>query len=288
MKTISRSTPSTGPQRSLGFTLTDLLAVLAAGAVGTLLLVPVSARSRQDARAFQCFNHNRELNRACRQAVDDRQDRLPFASPNSQMAGTEGDSWVTGALDYSPANRSNWDPTYDLSRSPLWPYCGREAALWRCPEDRSFVVVNDTPKPRVRSFAMNLFLGGWGGTDGGWGAAVNAYQIYLKFSDLVTPGPAGTWVFLDVREDSIDAGNYFTAMDGFPDQPALRRFRDLPGAYHDGGAGLSFADGHVERRRWRDVRTTPPLVVGAAITDHFDSPDNEDIGWLQERTTRPK
>jgi hypothetical protein len=60
--------------------------------------------------------------------------------------------------------------------------------------------------------------------------------------------------------------------------------------YHHLACGFSFADGHSELHRWRDTRTTPPLVYGAnPLFDHMTpSPRNPDVAWLQEASTRPK
>ena len=110
----------------------------------------------------------------------------------------------------------------------------------------------------------------------------------MKQSDLNNPGPTSLFVFLDMRQDSIDMGNFATDMDGWPGQPARYGFFDLPGFYHHFAGGFSFADGHSEIRRWRDSRTTPPLVAEGNINDWFSSPNNVDVAWMQERTTRPR
>jgi len=107
-------------------------------------------------------------------------------------------------------------------------------------------------------------------------------------SDLIDPGPARTWLLLDMREDSIDVGNFATDMRGWPDQPGALRFYDLPGMYHNRACGFSFADGHSEIKWWRDGRTMPPLLDTGLINDAFVSPYNNDIVWLQERSTRKK
>jgi hypothetical protein len=143
-------------------------------------------------------------------------------------------------------------------------------------------------KPRVRSISMNVFLGGWAGTDGNWGPVVSNYKIYMKQSELHDPGPSKVFVFLDMREDSIDMGNFATLMNGWPGNSDLYGFFDLPGFYHHYACGFSFADGHSEIRRWRDSRTTPPIVRGGFVTDHFSSPGNRDVEWLQEHSTRPR
>ncbi len=61
----------------------------------------------------------------------------------------------------------------------------------------------------------------------------------------------------------------------------------MPASYHNGAGGVSFVDGHVETKRWRDARTTPPLRhinwLSALVTT---SPFNPDIAWLQQRATR--
>ena len=77
-------------------------------------------------------------------------------------------------------------------------------------------------------------------------------------------------------------------MTGYPDQPGKVRFnQDWPGGYHNSAGGLSFADGHSEIRKWKDPRTTPPIKKGAFISlQPVPSPNNRDIIWMQERSTR--
>ena len=133
---------------------------------------------------------------------------------------------------------------------------------------------------------MNFYFGGWGGDDGGLGGG--GWTLYRKTGQLSNPGPTKIWLFLDMREDSIDIGNFATDMTGYPDNPATRGFYDLPGMYHNKACGFSFADGHSEIKRWQDSRTTPPLKTGVGIEDHISSPRNVDVFWLQDRTTRKK
>jgi prepilin-type processing-associated H-X9-DG protein len=77
-------------------------------------------------------------------------------------------------------------------------------------------------------------------------------------------------------------------MTGWPNQPASYGFYDLPGCYHNLACGFSFADGHSETHRWRDGRTTPPLLESSNISDQYSSPNNPDVAWLQNHATRPK
>ncbi len=281
--------PSAGcrPKRS-AFTLIELLVVIALIAILISMLLPALGKGKLKAQGLQCMNGHRQLALAWRMYADDNNESLLYASEDPWNADSYAGAWVTGTLDFNGNNPSNWDPNQDIMKSPMWPYCGKGLAIWKCPADKSTVVVNGETKPRVRSMSMNVFLGGWGGTDGHWGSIFSDYLIYTKFSQLVQPGPAKVFVFLDMREDSIDMGNFAPRMSGWPDQSSQYGFYDLPGFYHHLSCGFSFADGHSEIHRWRDPRTTPPLVQGGLIPDMFVTPDNQDVSWLQEHATRPK
>jgi len=274
------------------FTLIELLVVIAIIAILASMLLPALSRAKLKAQGIQCMNNHRQLSLAWRQYTEDNRDQLLYAS--GDRVNFEPSVWVSGSLDFNPANRSNWDPNADIYRSPMWPYCGKSLGIWKCPADTSYVVVGGTNMPRVRTMVMNLYLGGFKGTGGGVFDA-KAWRLYLKYSELSNPGADRVFVFLDEREDAINWGNFYTDMTGAPTvktgaSPAEYMLADLPGAYHGNGCGFSFADGHSELKKWRDPRTTPPLKREALIFDgssETPSPRNQDVAWLQFHATGP-
>ena len=277
---------------SPAFTLIELLVAIVIIAILAAMLLPALAKSKQKAQGIYCMNNHRGLALAWRMYSEENQDWIVFASENPNTPATYDATapyaWVTGTLDFNPANRSNWDPNENITKSPLWPYCGKNLSIWKCPADNSKVVVDGVALPRVRSMSMNVYLGGWGGTDGNWGPQISNYHIYRKFTDLNDITPVNAFVFLDMREDSIDMGNLCVNMAGYPDNPGAYVFWDLPGFYHNRACGYSFADGHSEIHQWRDPRTMPPLVIDGMVRDIYASPDNPDIAWMQEHATRPR
>jgi prepilin-type N-terminal cleavage/methylation domain-containing protein/prepilin-type processing-associated H-X9-DG protein len=270
-----------------GFTLIELLVVIAIIAILASMLLPALAKAKTKAQGVHCMNNTRQLALGWRMYCDDADEKVPFAyapkgSPNAPYA------WVVGELDYSGANRSNWDVNEDLAQSPLAPYIGRNYAIFKCAADKSAVKPTSgefrgQSVPRVRSLAMNAWVGGNQGEHTWFGGS--EWRMYRKTTDLVDPGPAQTWLLLDEREDSINDGFWVTWMPGYPN-PASTRIVDYPASYHNGAAGFVFADGHAEIKKWRDPRTVPVLRRGQVIPLNVPSPNNADVLWVQDRTTR--
>lgn len=272
-----------------GFTLVELLVVIAIIAILAALLLTALSSAKAEATGKQCMSNNRQLMVAWRMYVDDAKDHLPSAKGGPF-------SWMTGWLDYNPDNPSNWDPSVDIMKSPLWPYCGKNAAIFKCPADPSTVpTTNGAVLPRVRSVSMLNWVGGRGDTNGNpapmnWsntklGVAPGEYRVYYRMADMLAPGPSQTFVFVEEPMDRINDGFFVTDMLTYPN--STDDICDFPAQYHNGGANFSFADGHSQIQKW-----VMPLVLAPPrpnVTLPYPTPldgFNQDVFWLMDRATR--
>jgi hypothetical protein len=262
------------------------------------------------------MNNNRELALCWRMYCEENNDRMPLSSDDGTGTGNPLNqySWANTHLDFTQA-KDNWDRAYDIPNRPLWKYA-QNYAIYKDPADTSYILLNNAVgtdgmnyngnTPRVRSYSMNFFLGGFGGADacGGYGVGswCSSFPVYLKASQLTlgqSPGPANTWVFIDERQDAINWGNFMTDMAGAAtgtkaENGAMYQLsQDLPSFYHGNAGCLSFADGHSEIHRWIDGRTMPPLqpettvyLKGGGATVYAQR--DVDILWLHQRTVSHK
>ncbi|MCC6234429.1 MAG: type II secretion system protein [Verrucomicrobiales bacterium] len=271
------------PTSRSGFTLIELLVVIAIIAILASMLLPALAKAKTKAQGILCMANTKQLTLGWRMYAEDNDDKIPYAYVEKGSANDKY-AWVRGILDYSGANKSNWDVKEDLARSPLAPYLGNSYGVFKCPADKSTVKTTaDGRLPRVRSVSMNAWVGGNEGKHTWFGGP--EWRMYLKLGDMVDPGPSMTWVLIDEREDSINDAFWVTQMPGYPD-PTRTIITDYPASYHNGAAGLSFADGHSEIKKWVDPRTRPILKANGQIPLNVASPNNRDILWIQDRTTR--
>ena len=263
------------------FSLVELAVVL--GIIGLLagLVLPSLARARESGRSAVCQANLAQLNLAWTLYADDAEGRLVgnLGDARVRLLANSNATWVLGWIDVDGGGelRANTNE-FLLRQSPLYSYLTGAIRPFKCPSDRL------TSCPRVRSVSMNGYVGSL------TRSFTAGYQTFTTQSALarMRTGPSSLLVMLDERSDSINDGTFYVAMEGDGVTPGDARLIDYPASYHVGGGNLSFADGHVERRRWMEPLTTPPLVPCGRLGFRGLMPGSRDIAWLQARVTSPE
>jgi len=267
--------PGAGP----AFTLIELLVVIAIIAILAALLLPALAKAKDTARRIQCVNNQKQMVLTWAMYSGDNRERLVLNG--GQAVGLTQPLWIYGGNHGDAQTLLNVQYLVGANYALFAPYL-RTVEVYKCPADRSLWPVNGTKVYELRSYAMNCYLGTPAITVQTPLSLNSAYKVYLKTAELTADSPANRFVLIDVNPASI-------CTPGFGVNMTSDVFIHYPSTFHRGMGVLSFADTHVESRKWRDPRTNKGLPGGAQYIPHNDSsPNNQDLTWIRERTTSKK
>jgi prepilin-type N-terminal cleavage/methylation domain-containing protein/prepilin-type processing-associated H-X9-DG protein len=265
------------------FTLIELLVVIAIIAILASLLLPALSKAKTKAQGIKCLGNLKQLQLVWQLYSGDYNEKIPTSGYTKPLEPT---AWVDGWLDFSGSNPDNTNTA--ALKNPAkskFAYYLTAVEVYKCPADLSSVKISGKIYPRVRSMSMSQAFGPGDWLDpAGFGANVTSkkYRTYAKTTDIEDSGPAMCWVLLDEHPDSMNAGGFANTM---VESPGAARIIDFPASYHNGAAGISFADGHAEIRKWVDARTRPKPKWDGSLQLNVASPNNMDMIWLSDRTS---
>ncbi len=148
-----------------GFTLVELLVVLAIIGLLVAILLPTLAGARRRAEGAACKNNLRQITLGAIMYTEDADGQLPwnlsdsyYLSPFERVAG-----WTKGYITYDPNNHVNTNASYlvGVGGGRLGGY-NKDVRSYHCPSDRSTVTIGGTPYLRTRSYSINWCMGNHG------------------------------------------------------------------------------------------------------------------------------
>jgi prepilin-type processing-associated H-X9-DG protein len=243
--------------------------VIAIIAILAAMLLPALTKAKARATQTACLNNLKQLQLCWLMYPDENSDLLPLNPKNSTT-----NAWIQGSM----ANANDATNTHLLESGQLFPF-NKSIGIYRCPADiRSFSGISF----RVRSYSMNCYMSGEdvGATHSG----LSGYHVNKKTADITAPRPALAFVFTEEAEFSIDDGHFGFSPDGSPGQGPINSWLNMPGLWHR-GATFSFADGHVEFRKWMDGSTLQ-ISTNPGGTDN--STDHADLRYVQNALATKK
>ncbi|MEJ2649702.1 MAG: type II secretion system protein [Sedimentisphaerales bacterium] len=206
--------------KTKAFTLIELLVVIAIIAVLMAILMPSLNLARDQARRIHCISNVKTLSLGWLMYKDSYDDNLVGGDTNPGC-------WVA-----RPPNSATLEQQKDAIRAGLlFPYVGKDTAIYHCPADRRTQGVN------VAYLTFSVAGGANGET---W----SGYTKARKYGDL--KHPAEKYIFVE------EADTRGTNVGSWQMDPSARTWVDPVAMWHKKQSTLGFADGHGEMRKWED------------------------------------
>ena len=301
------------------FTLIELLVVIGVIAILASLLLPAMGQAKTKAQALACMNNNKQLITSCHMYANDNRDLLPPNGNGLNINDTQRQAFWFNVDMSSLGDAWNSAKLGDPNVNKLAQYTRQSLGTYKCPGDKSTVMVSGEEYSRILTYSMNAAVGTihggpsqaaresspvWGPWLDGSGQhmANQPWRTYGKISDVKAPGPSVVWAFMDEDRYSITIPCFNVCMDNSIKCSMLKLnpgtyMLNWPGTYHGFSASCSFLDGHAVIHKWTDPRTRNTGhhrgitgVNTGQSTNWFTlqaNPDNPDILWIQSHTSVP-
>jgi len=212
-----------------GFTLIEILCVIAIIAVLAALLFPMYDQAQKRAHVTHCINNLKQLGSALQQYMADNDGRVPPISP----------------YHFDPPNWCGTEKIFGntvIEKGSLWPYT-RNKDLYLCPQDRGQEATGlkkvydvEVRKAYPLSYSMN----------GELCRRVSGISTWRNIKvDAEVKRPSEVMMLIHELRTSINDGLFLWLGNG-----------DVPGNVHNFGTTLSYCDGHARWISTNEVTTT--------------------------------
>ncbi len=263
----------------IGFTLIELLVVIAVIAILAALLLPALSTAKEKAHRAQSMSNLRQLGLAWQLYADDHNGQLVANGYGTPASVGETRLWVLGATHKFIAGEFDSFTNVDYLISPKYAAFAdyiKAPGVYKCPADRSTFA----GQPKVRTYALNSYLN-WVVPEGGGDFFQSTTHVnFRKISDVSAARPADLLQFVEAAPNWVCHSAFGISMS--------LTYYQFPAIDHANGGVLSFADGHVEHKRWRDAYTRE-MAVSAFVTHlNFTFESYADLNWLRDHATVKK
>ncbi|OHB66933.1 MAG: hypothetical protein A2Y76_03780 [Planctomycetes bacterium RBG_13_60_9] len=235
-------------RKTRGFTLIELLVVIAVIAVLMAILMPALQRAREQGQRAVCMNTLKQLNLCWIMYADDNDDRLVNGEAGIAPGGANHPRepfWVGKCWDQygtkGGARLNRMTQTAAIQSGIFWAggYV-RDLGAFACPtgirDEMLTYNIMDGVNGMPRAGTVNS----------GVPAMANGKKIWVKKRGDIFD-PAHRLVFIDEGWATPDSfAVHWNSTWTWWDQPVVR---------HGDGTIVSFADGHVEYRKWKGMTT---------------------------------
>jgi prepilin-type N-terminal cleavage/methylation domain-containing protein/prepilin-type processing-associated H-X9-DG protein len=244
--------------RRKGFTLVELLVVIAVIALLLALLIPVLGRAREQGQRAVCLSNLKQLTLAWTAYAEEHDGKLvdgsPFGRHYTAQPGERGYLEVKGWAGDAFLPRNSQHRAVLMAhpdKGALWPWI-KDVDIYRCPRGRLGHALTYTTVVSANGCDVEgTFIPNSGGRElNKLGIRVGGTVLKLtRLTDIKNPGAGQRAVFLDMGQ--MPAGNNFYVHYLYP----RWKWHSAPPIHHDNGMTISMADGHAEYWKWKGRET---------------------------------